>query len=163
MTDQEELEMIELLEHGECIRLLGVGNSMRPLLRNGLDYAYIEHKSKHQLRKGDVILYKRDNKLILHRIVKIHESSYDLLGDGNVEIEKEIPEADVIGKAIGFERKDYYFPVKVFKYRVYWHIWVFLRPFRPLIKRINIRLKIAFGTYEDEDRLKEQKEDKNEI
>lgn len=156
MIDQEE-EFYEALDAGECVRLLGVGNSMRPLLRNGLDYVFLKKTEKQTIRKGDVILYRSAGKLVLHRVVKVNGDSYHLLGDGNTRIEKNIREADILGKAIGFERKDRYFPVESFWYRCYWRIWVFLRPLRPLIKKINVLIKKLFGRYEDEDALKQRK------
>lgn len=154
--EQEQLITIEMLERGDTVHILGIGNSMRPLLRNGLDYADVEHKSKHKLKRGDVVLYKWNDKFILHRIKKKHKGSYDMLGDANTFIEKNIPESAVIGKAVGFFRKNNYVSVDNKKYKIYWHIWIRLRPFRPLIKKINIRLKTILGTYEDEDLLKEQ-------
>ena len=56
-----------------------------------------------KLKIGDVLVYKKENKVILHRIVKIDDSSgkyiYNTKGDNNKSIDSwDIQEKDVIGK-----------------------------------------------------------------
>ena len=47
------------------------GTSMLPLLKEGRDLVELESCSQERLKKGDVVLYKKnDGTLVLHRIIK---------------------------------------------------------------------------------------------
>lgn len=74
------------------------GYSMFPALRPDSDIAVIEilKGEKDQLKKGDVILYEVCGKRVLHRIIKLKESSYFVSGDHNVSTEIVMPD-QVIG------------------------------------------------------------------
>ena len=63
------------------------GVSMFPLLRNRKDNAVILPKPR-KLNRFDVVLYKRDNVYILHRIVDIKDGSQSrLVGRKTVDVE----------------------------------------------------------------------------
>lgn len=83
---------------------LAVGSgSMEPKIQVG-DLVLVEKtKDYDKLKIGDVLVYKKENKVILHRIVKIDDSSgkyiYNTKGDNNKSIDSwDIQEKDVIGK-----------------------------------------------------------------
>ena len=61
----------ELLETKGYIVYRTVGYSMLPLLRQKRDIVEIRPKGAERCRKNDVVLYKRNNKYILHRILEV--------------------------------------------------------------------------------------------
>ena len=74
-TFEEEIE-----KNGRLV-YTNVGDSMRPLIRQGRDLLIIE-KPQGRLRKYDVPLYKRDSgQYVLHRILKVRDSDYVICGD----------------------------------------------------------------------------------
>lgn len=64
------------------------GNSMFPLLRNGIDSFKLAPISG-KPHKKDIVLYLRDNnQFVLHRIIKIKKDYYLITGDNQSVLEK---------------------------------------------------------------------------
>ena len=59
------------------------GKSMEPMLRSNIDLVTIQKLTPYDiLYENDVVLYKHNNLLILHRIVEINKNNeYTILGD----------------------------------------------------------------------------------
>lgn len=61
---------------------------MYPLFIPGRDEACIEHVAFSSLKRDDVVLYRRDESiLVLHRIWKITGDSFYMVGDNQTQIE----------------------------------------------------------------------------
>ena len=72
---------------------------MYPLFVPGRDEACIERTDFSSLKRGDVILYRRDKSiLVLHRIWKITGNSFYMVGDNQTEIEGPLRADQVRGK-----------------------------------------------------------------
>lgn len=76
----------EILEEKGIFISTTVGVSMFPMLRNRRDTIVIE-PVKGRLRKYDVPLYKRGDKYVLHRIVKVTTAGYVICGDNCINQE----------------------------------------------------------------------------
>lgn len=124
--------MVEkLLEEGHVIRVKPKGYSMYPLFVPGRDEAVIQKSDIAQLRRGDVILYRRKKSiLVLHRIWKREGNQFYLVGDNQTEIEGPVEAAQIRGRLTGLFRKGRYISVRHPVYRMYSRIWLLLRPFR---------------------------------
>lgn len=130
-----------MLYSGKEIELTVTGTSMMPLLKNRVDSVVLT-KIKAPLKKGDIILYKRKNgKYILHRILKILDGEYFLIGDNQTDIEKGIFEENIIAVVISFNRKGKSHRVNERLYKLYHFIWLRIIPLRPYINRIIWRLR----------------------
>lgn len=110
------------------------GVSMFPLLRNRKDNAVIIPKPK-TLKKFDVVLYKRDNVYILHRIVEIKGGRYIIRGDNRDNFEYDITDHNIIGMLNGVYRGNVYISVKNPVYLVYSRMVVWLFPLRIFCKK----------------------------
>ena len=130
------LKIEDVLEKEGVFISTTVGISMYPLLKNRRDNVVLE-KPKGRLKKYDVPLYKRDEKYILHRIVKVEENSYVTCGDNCREKESGITDGDVLAVATGFYRKNKFVSVQNPVYKAYSVIWVAIYPFRMLWKKIR--------------------------
>lgn len=76
------------------------GNSMLPFLHSGVDKVVISKDKK--IEKYDVVLYKnKDNKNILHRVVKIENSIYFVRGDNSITEEK-VDRDNILGVLAGY-------------------------------------------------------------
>ena len=137
------LLMEEAFREGKTATLIASGNSMTPLLHSGIDSVIFgECKDPQELKRLDVPLYRRpDGKYVMHRIVKVNKDSFDMCGDGQKEIEKNVPKSAVVAKAVGFIRKGRQFSVDSPKYRIYSYVWCAMLPFRGLAFRINYKLR----------------------
>ena len=87
--------IVEVIESGATFRLYPHGESMMPTIKQGEDS--VELAKPNVLNKYDVVLYRREcGKYVLHRIVNIRGDMYDMCGDNQLEIEKDIPKASII-------------------------------------------------------------------
>jgi hypothetical protein len=97
---------------------------------------------KFNLKVGDIPFYKRNNeKYVLHRIVKVNKDSYNLCGDNQYVIEKNLPKENVIAVVKSFERKGKCYSCGVLGYKIYWHLRIFSIPFRYLLHRTLGRIR----------------------
>ncbi len=137
------LLMEEAFHEGKTATLLASGNSMLPLLHSGIDSVILgECKKPEELKRLDVPLYRRpDGKYVMHRIVKVHKDSFDMCGDGQREIERNVPKSAVVAKAVGFIRSGKQFSVDSPKYRLYSWLWCSIIPLRGLAFRLNYKLR----------------------
>ena len=71
------IDIEKLLADGNIIKIKPQGYSMYPLFIPGRDEACIEHVAFSSLKRDDVVLYRRDESiLVLHRIWKITGDSF---------------------------------------------------------------------------------------
>lgn len=126
------IDIEQLLADGKTIKIKPQGYSMYPLFVPGRDEACIECTNFSSLKRGDVILYRRDKSiLVLHRIWKITGDSFYMVGDNQTEIEGPLRADQVRGKLTGFVRNGKFVDVKNPIYRFLSGLWLFLRPLRP--------------------------------
>ncbi len=109
-----------------------VGVSMYPLLRQRKDSVHIV-KIIEPLKKNDVILYQRNNGIyVLHRLISIKNDKYIFCGDNQWQKEYGITDEHIIGKMIGYYKKEKYFSVNTFKFKIYTFCILITRPLRRL-------------------------------
>ncbi len=122
----------QLLKNGSAVKLKPQGYSMYPLFLPGRDEAVIEHCVPSELHRGDVILYRRvQGILVLHRICRITRDGFYLVGDNQTEVEGPLSPEQIHGKLTGVVRNGKSFSVSHPIYRMLSSIWLFLRPVRP--------------------------------
>lgn len=83
-------------ESVDALPLVVTGNSMYPFLRHGRDTVYLSRFCAPACR-GDILLYRRQNgQYVMHRVHKVMECGYGMLGDAQWIVEKEIGPEQVI-------------------------------------------------------------------
>ena len=99
------------------------GTSMMPMLRQGKDRVVIT-KCERKLKLHDVPLYKsKDNKYVLHRIIKVKPDGYVIRGDNLYNNEYNVADSDIIGVLKAFYRGDKLVDCRNKGYRLYiWYI-----------------------------------------
>lgn len=115
-----------------CIKELGyavvsiTGTSMLPLLKEGRDLVELESCSQERLKKGNVVLYKKnDGTLVLHRIIKTENGEFfTVLGDHQFNNDERVNKNQIIAVACGFFIKGRYVNEKTQWYRLYKKIWL---------------------------------------
>ena len=100
------------------------GSSMKPLFYEGRDKICISKVTKNP-KRNDIVLYRRDNGVfVLHRIVKVLNSSYVLCGDVNTVLEYGITDKNILGVATAYYKNEKYIDLeKSFKYKLYKFFW----------------------------------------
>lgn len=115
-----------------CIKELGYaavrikGTSMLPFLEEGKALVEVETSTLKQLKKGDVVLYKKnDGTLVLHRIIKIEcEDIFMVLGDHQFKNPERVNKEQIIAVAQGFFINRRYVDDNTRWYRIYKKIWL---------------------------------------
>ena len=131
-----------LAENG-TLTYTNVGVSMLPLLRQGKDLFTVRRKGPERCKRGDVVLYRRGEQYVLHRVIKVRPDDYVILGDNCVGKEYGVTDADIIGVMTGYVRGGKEHSVQDGSYRMY--SWFILRTIglRVFLKRS--RMKLSHG------------------
>ena len=136
--DPEELmpQLPQLLQQAQAVPLIISGNSMAPFLAHGRDTVYLS-KLTGPLKRGDMILYRRKTgQYILHRIYRVREGKYDLIGDGQLVIELGIGQEQILATVCAVRRKGKLLRKGNLCWEFYEHIWLALVPWRSRILRL---------------------------
>ena len=140
----------ELINTKGKIIVTPVGVSMMPLIRQGKDTVLIS-KITQPLKKYDVVLFVRpDGKHVLHRIIKVKKNGYNICGDNQVIVEKNVPLDWIIGVMEGFYRDEDFIPITDINYIKYskkrvknrkyrFIVWFIKAAFRKIFKKKNKR------------------------
>ncbi len=137
-----ELTYEEYLEKNGSMTYSNVGTSMMPLLKQGRDLFTVAKKGSERCRKYDVVLYRRPpDKYVLHRVVKVRENDYVILGDNCINKEYGITDDDILGVMTSFVHKGKQHTVNDMTYRIYSHLWVDLSFFRVKLKKLRMKMK----------------------
>lgn len=134
--------MMKSVELGDVIKEKGIyvgtvnGKSMFPMLRNKKDTVIIRPFAG-KLKKYDVVLYRKRNMYVLHRIVRVTPERYIICGDNCINLETDVTKDQIIGKLEGFYRGERQILIEGAFYKLYSRIWVALYPVRYLMKKIK--------------------------
>ena len=113
-----------LLEEDGYLVYTNVGISMLPLLRQHRDIIEIRRKDPTtRCRRYDTILYKRGDKYILHRVLKVRPRDYVICGDHNIWREYGITDDQILGVMTRVIRDGKSIYPTDWKYKLYVHLW----------------------------------------
>lgn len=122
--------MMKSVELSDVIKRKGIyvgtvnGNSMFPMLRNRKDTVIIRPLTG-KLKKYDVVLYRKRDMYVLHRIVKIMSEGYIICGDNCINLETDVTDEQIIGKLEGFYWGERQISMNGLPYKLYagygWH------------------------------------------
>lgn len=135
----------EILEKDGCFVFTNVGASMMPLLRQRRDIIEITKKDAGRCKKYDVVLYKRGNRYVLHRILRVLSDGYIIAGDHNVFIETDIKDEDILGVMTRVVRSGKTITPDNIYYKIYVHLWCDCYPLRMLVLRMKWKLQRIWG------------------
>ena len=126
----------ELLRQGQRgVAIPVAGGSMVPFLHDG-DTVQLELPDT-PLKRGDIVLYTRPSgRYILHRIYRVREGKYDLIGDGQLVIELGIGQEQILATVCAVRRKGKLLRKGNLCWEFYEHIWLALVPWRGRILRV---------------------------
>lgn len=134
-------QLPQMLLEVESIPLVISGNSMAPFLVHGRDTVYLS-KVTQPLKKGDMILYRRSSGVyVLHRIYRVRNGSYDLVGDGQVGLEPGIRREQVFAIVTAVCRNGKLLRKGSLRWEFFEHIWLTLLPFRFAISDLYCHIK----------------------
>ncbi len=85
------------------VEITVTGNSMKPLLKDRVSSVRLTKPDS--LKKGDIVLFlRKDGHYVLHRIIRIHEDLYDIVGDNQTVPDRNIPKEAIIAQVCEYSR-----------------------------------------------------------
>ena len=130
----------ELVEEGKEVQLLIAGNSMAPFLIHQRDYIYFE-KPRKKLCKGDMVFYQRNSgQYIMHRIYKIDEEGYYMMGDAQLVMEGPLKAEQIFAVVTKVKRKGKWIGPENFWWKFFAHAWMEVF----LLRRIVLKMYSVF-------------------
>ena len=128
--------LLALLEETETVPLVISGSSMTPFLVHGRDTVYLS-KTAAPLKRGDMILYRRDSgDYILHRIFRAEGDTYTLVGDAQTLLEPGIRSDQVLAVVTAVRRKGKLLKQGSFWWNFYGKVWIRMVPLRPAARAV---------------------------
>ncbi len=130
-----------LLETADALPLEITGSSMTPFLAPGRDSVMLT-KPAAPLRRGDIVLYRRDDgAYILHRILRVERNgTLSLAGDAQCALERGVRPEQVFAIVRSAVRKGKTQQPGCFWWDFFAHIWPLLLPLRPWLRRAYRKL-----------------------
>ncbi|MCD7738929.1 MAG: hypothetical protein LUH58_07820 [Lachnospiraceae bacterium] len=137
MEREEKKDIAKLLSEGKAVQIFPQGYSMYPLFIPGRDEAVIIPADPGKLRRGDVVLYRREGGLlVLHRLRRRTEEGLYFAGDNQTQEEGPLKSEQVIGVLAAFVRKGRRVSVRNPVYRLLSLLWMELMPVRGLLRAL---------------------------
>ena len=128
--------LLALLDEVEAVPLVISGSSMTPFLVGGRDTVYLS-KPSGPLKKGDMVLYQRQNgSYILHRVWKVEEDSFTMVGDAQFFLEPGIKQEQVRAIVKAVRRKGKLLQKGSFWWDFFEKVWICLVPVRPALNKL---------------------------
>lgn len=143
VMDPEQLipQLLELLEETDPVPLVITGGSMTPFLVHGRDTVYLS-KITTPPKRGDMILYRRDNgRYILHRVYRVEDGQYTMVGDAQTLLESGIRRDQMLAVVSAVCRKEKLLKKGDFWWDFFETHWLRLLPVRSPIRGAYTRLK----------------------
>ena len=143
-TSVKYVSFEEVLETNGYLVYTNVGTSMLPLLRERLDIIEIHRKDPYtRCKRYDAVLYKRADKYILHRVLKVRPNDYVICGDHNIKREYGITDDMILGVMTRVIRDGKSIYPTDWKYKLYVHLWCDFYPIRASILYVKMLFRAA--------------------
>lgn len=129
--------VLEILEQGQKVRIVVVGDSMYPFLRDGLDRVELAKTSFEALNRGDIVLIRRtDGTYVMHRVYRKEKGSISIVGDAQQWLEGPLFPSQIVALVTAVLRKENYISCSNWLWRSTTGLWLVLRPFRYFLLRV---------------------------
>lgn len=141
--DQLIPQLLELLEETDSVPLVISGSSMTPFLVHGRDTVYLS-KITHPPKRGDMILYQRDNgKYILHRVYQTGED-FTMVGDAQTDLEHGIRLDQMLAQVTAVHRKGKLLRKGDSCWDFFEKVWIRIVSLRPSVRAVYARIHQFF-------------------
>lgn len=126
----------DIVNDGKDVSLLIAGSSMAPFLIHHRD-TIVFGKPCRPLKKGDMAFFERANgQFVIHRIYRIKDGSYYMVGDGQTEIEGPINGSQIFAVVKKVCRKGKWLGPDDFLWKFFEKVWIRIIPCRPFVIKL---------------------------
>lgn len=109
---------IALLQGGQPIEIKAQGYSMYPLLTPGTTLL-VEPTTPSGCRRGDIVVFESNGRLIAHRITALNDHSFVCRGDATLRNDGLMPHEKLLGKVTGRKKQQKTIPLTTLRHRLY--------------------------------------------
>jgi len=132
----------EILDEDKSTRITVTGMSMYPFLRENIDSVELSKANLSNIRRGDIVMILRDsNVYVMHRVIKVEENCFYMVGDAQQDIEGPLRYDQIFAKITSVWRKDKKIDVSNVWWNFFSNLWMILLPFRSNIITSYRRLR----------------------
>ena len=128
-------QVLEFIQQGKSVIIAVKGGSMHPFLREG-ERVLLSPCNKIALRRGCIVLARKNDKVLLHRVVKINKKSVWLAGDANLVQHEVVELKDIIAIVDTLFREERDLKLTNRFRKGFGMLWYWARP----VRRIVIKL-----------------------
>ncbi|MBP1676414.1 MAG: transporter related protein [Bacteroidetes bacterium] len=93
----------ELLDNDRHLKIKMTGYSMFPTFKAG-DYGIVEKCHIDEIHRGDIIVFRKKNGYVAHRLIQKNESTLITKGDFNYQYDPKVSVSELWGKITSYER-----------------------------------------------------------
>lgn len=127
----------ELLQKDEKVWITVTGNSMYPLLREGIDSVELSKATFETVKKNDIILIKRKNGgYVLHRLLRKEKDCFYMIGDAQQWVEGPLYPEQLKAFVTSIKTRKHTIKCDNMLYKLCVKIWMLLIPFRYKIIKV---------------------------
>lgn len=131
----------DLIADGREVSLLISGSSMEPFLKHQRDYICFRAPDR-ELAAGDMVFYRRENgQYIMHRIYRVAEEGYYLVGDNQVEIEGPLDRSQIFALITKVKRNGRWLTPEDRSWKFFARLWPRTIPVRAFAGRVQRKLR----------------------
>ena len=125
--------LCELVNEGREVVLNITGSSMSPFLIHQRD-AVMLGKMMTPPQRGDIVLFQReDGSYVVHRVRKVSDEGYYMIGDGQTETEGPVPRERLRAIVTKVRRKSQWFGSNDVRWRFFASVWLAIIPLRKFL------------------------------
>ena len=125
--------LCELVNEGREVVLTVTGSSMSPFLIHQRD-AVMLGKMMTSPQRGDIVLFRReDDSYVVHRVRKVSDEGYYMIGDGQTETEGPVPRKRLCAIVTKVRRKSQWFGSNDVRWRFFASVWLAIIPLRKFL------------------------------
>lgn len=139
----------DTVNKGGSMPLVVTGVSMSPFLKDGEDTVWLEACKESDFKRGKILLFRReDGKIVLHRVRNV-KSDGTLIMNGDAQYWcEDIKKEQALAVVTYIEKNGKKISCNSLRYKFRAEVWQLLKPLRPLIFRVQRKLKRTFGKSE---------------
>lgn len=91
----------QILSEKQLVQITVTGSSMQPFFRHARDRVCLSQCNPDEIKRGDILLYTRDDGAwVLHRVYRVSNGSFTMIGDGQWVLEPNVEPRQVLARAI---------------------------------------------------------------
>ena len=128
-SPEELMQLLSgILDEGAAVPLVVSGCSMAPFLAHGRDTVYLS-KITEPVKRGDIVLYRRKSgDLVLHRVCRVNQDGFNMVGDAQEIIETGIEPEQLLAVTTAVRRKGKLLTPSSCLWKFYKNVWLLVIP-----------------------------------